>query len=751
MAQLVVDGFATYGFGPTSVGNYSYPNTPTAVGTAMLSGVWAQIGTSSAPGGTTLPEPAISTLPWAPADTDLYLSRCTATYNSGESSYVNSSCFRRVLPVTADPVILSVYYAISYLPPQEAVIVGFADSSNTVAAWLFLTASGGLQLRDAAGTSILAQTSGPVIVAEQAYHLEMKFSPTAGTFTLNVNEVAAITATGLGVLSINPTAQLRFFPCKFEANVFRPQQYLGNLIIRDTTGTYNKAITGDRRVATLMVNADDPAHQNWINHPIKKFGAGLLDLTKGYAFLECTERVANSFKIGASDYTLEGQVRFSALPSGTAFNPIFASWQQTSSYAAGDWLFALGSQSLNNGQLFLKASPDGTYANAQTIWTYPWAPVLDTWYHIALCRSGGVVTVYVDGQQLGPVATDVMTYGYTKKEGYLGSVDPGGYTSVSAAYLWIDDIRWTLGACRYTSNFAKPTVALPIGSGSDPLWSNVALRLTFDDQTTTDYSQFVHLCVLQAQATTVAVTDGAYNFQSMDNVPPNDQVFLSADFVAAQANLSFSSIPVNGDTVTVATKDGVAAAVYTWKTTLASAYDVLIGATTTACAANLTNAINGGVGVGTTYGTGTVANYNVVAYANPGPIMNVVANVAGTVGNSLASTRTGTATAWDSAHLYGGVDIPAYSQFGYQRLPSNATLVDSVTIATRMWKTDAGTATVVNSLRGRLGGLNTGATHTVSTAPTVYLDTFEVDPDSPANPLSPAVITQAMLRINRTS
>jgi hypothetical protein len=283
------------------------------------------------------------------------------------------------------------------------------------------------------------------------------------------------------------------------------------------------------------------------------------------------------------------------------------------------------------------------------------------------------------------------------------------------------------------------------------LWSNVALRLTFDDQTTTDYSQFVHLCVLQAQATTVAVTDGDYNFQSMDNVPPNDQVFLSADFVAAQANLSFSSIPVNGDTVTVATKDGVTAAVYTWKPTLASAYDVLIGATLTDCAANLTNAINGGVGVGITYGTGTVANYNVVAYANPGPIMNVVANAAGTVGNSLASTRTGTATAWDSAHLYGGVDIPAYSQFGYQRLPSNATLVDSVTIATRMWKTDAGTATVVNSLRGRLGGLNTGATHTVSTAPTVYLDTFEVDPDSPANPLSPAVITQAMLRINRTS
>jgi len=402
MAQLVVDGFATYGFGSTSTGSWVAPNVPTAVGTAMLSGVWAQLGSSCAPPGTgvVLPDPAISTLPWAPADTDLYLSRSLATYNSGENSYLNSTCFRRVLPVTADPVILSMYYAISYLPPLEAGIVGFADSTNTVAAWLFLTAAGGLQLRDATGASVLAQTTGPVITAEQAYHLEMQFSPTAGTFTLNVNEVAAITTTALGALSANPTAQLRFFPVKYELNVFRPVQYLGNLIIRDTTGTYNKAITGDRRVATLMVNSDDPAHQNWTNHSLKKFGTGVASLLSGGAQIYCQEGTANSFKIGSSDYTLEGQVRYAALPSGTTYAPIFGAWQ-SSPAESGDWLFALGSQSYNNGQLFVRASPDGSLANAQVIWTYPWTPVLDTWYHIALCRVGGVLSVYIDGKQIG--------------------------------------------------------------------------------------------------------------------------------------------------------------------------------------------------------------------------------------------------------------------------------------------------------------------------------------------------------------
>ncbi len=764
MTNIVVEGFATYGIGEivssNATGVTAYDRSR-----ALLAGVWAQlplptyINPYSSNNG---PQPSLGQLPWAPLDLDIYASRYTVSYDGLETTFANASSFRRVLPVAADPCIASFYYAISSLPLTEAVICGFADVSNTIMAWLVITSTGALLLRNVDNTVTLAQTGGPVIVSETANHLEMEFSAVAGTFTLNVNETPVITAVGMTITPANTVAQMRFLPA-IQSNIsVYPTQYFSNLIIRDTIGALNNAIVGDRRVATLMVNSDDNLNQGWVAHPIKRFGVGVLRLLNGSgtAYAEYSETVAGDLQIGASDYTVEAQVRFSTLPYGTqvaaspagiAVASILSSWEEDAPNNK-DWQLYLGSIANNGGQLVMEASADGTANNVTTLFSYPWSPVIGRWYHVAVNRAAGFLTIYIDGVQLGPVVPDTVTYGYTYKKVILGSSRTGysAYWAVDSR-LWMDDVRITIGTSRYTANFTPPSVALPIGIGTDPLWASVALRTTFDDQTASDLSNAGHSNFLGNDSTVVNPMDGSFAYQTIDELTPTEDNYISADFIPATGVLTLTAIPTAADTVTVATTDGTTAAVYTWVAAVAVAYDVLIGATIADCESNLVAAINAGAGIGTTYGTATIANNDITALANPSGIMVVTANVPGTSGNAFASTATGVAATWGAVTLLGGVDIPAYSQFRVSRLPNDATQVDSVTIATRMLKTDAGIATVQTSMVGLLGGVLSGANHSISTAPTVYMDTIENDPDNPTNPLSPAILTQSLVRVNRTS
>lgn len=750
MTNIAVDGFATYGEGTTMPGD--------TVGLAMLAGVWAELPLDQVTvwPNPTLPTPQIGQLPWAPLDPDLYISRCLATYVTQDSSYVLSSCYRRVLPSASDPVVMSAYYAVSALPISEGAICGFADVNNTVMAWLVIGSTGALFLRDAANAVTLAQTGGPVIVAETANHIEMEFSAVAGTFTLNVNETAVISAVGLTIAGAASVAQVRIFPATTRTNkVVYPAQYMSNLIFRNKLGTLNNAIMGDRRVATLLMASDDATNQGWTPHYLKKFGVSILDLTDTSGTsgpnVNYAETVVNSTKIGVSDFTLEAQVRFKALPSGTTVATIMSSWADQAE--SKDWRLALGSQSYNGAQLIFEASPDGVSNNVQTLFTYPWDPTIGKWHHVVANRVGGVLAIYIDGVQLGPVITDTMTYGYTNKGFILGDATSQGGSSSNPedVQLWMDDVRITIGSARYTTNFAPITAALPTDAGGDASWADVQLRVTFDAGDATDLSASAHTFYKNYGAVIDNPLDGDAAYQTIDGSTPDDIAFISADFIPASGTFTFAAVPSAGDTITLATKDGIAAAVYTWQAVLASAYDVLIGATTADSSSNLVAAINNGAGEGTVYGTGTLANNDVVAYANPGSLTYVVADVAGTIGNALASTVTGAAGTWTATTLAGGVDIPAYSQFRAARLPSDATRVDSVTIAARMLKTDAGIATVQSSLVGNLGGVASGTNHSVATTATVYMDTLENDPDNVLNPLSPTILTQSLVRINRTT
>jgi hypothetical protein len=242
--------------------------------------------------------------------------------------------------------------------------------------------------------------------------------------------------------------------------------------------------------------------------------------------------------------------------------------------------------------------------------------------------------------------------------------------------------------------------------------------------------------------------DGTYAYQVIAETTPLDDNLIEATQLQATATLAQTALPTATDTVTVGTKDGSAAAVYTWSAAVGAAFTVLIGATVDASLANLTAAINAGAGAGTTYGSGTTANYDVTCAPDGTGEVTVTAIIPGTGGNSIACSTTDANGTWTGTTLSGGAAIPPYSQFGMSRPPTGTTIVDSVTFQTRTYKTDSGSATIQQSFVGAGGGKLDGNAHAIGTNPSYVLDTFEADPDGVA--LTPAVVAKALFKFNRT-
>jgi len=134
--------------------------------------------------------------------------------------------------------------------------------------------------------------------------------------------------------------------------------------------------------------------------------------------------------------------------------------------------------------------------------------------------------------------------------------------------------------------------------------------------------------------------------EKLTNLPMND----SALDVAATGTLTAATI-ANNDTVSVGGKT------YTFKTALTpTANEVLLGGTTSDSLDNLIAAITLGAGSGTLYAAATTVNLNVTAAAGAGDTMVATALVAGTAGNSIASTASLTSGSWGAATLAGGSD-----------------------------------------------------------------------------------------------
>jgi hypothetical protein len=84
----------------------------------------------------------------------------------------------------------------------------------------------------------------------------------------------------------------------------------------------------------------------------------------------------------------------------------------------------------------------------------------NTWYHLAICRSGSSTRMFLDGTQTGSTYTDSGSYTVGTNRPIIGGSgnSPGSFNFPG----YIDDLRITKGAARYTANFTAPTSAFPL-------------------------------------------------------------------------------------------------------------------------------------------------------------------------------------------------------------------------------------------------------------------------------------------------
>ena len=308
-----------------------------------------------------------------------------------------------------------------------------------------------------------------------------------------------------------------------------------------------------------------------------------------------------------------------------------------------------------------------------------------------------------------------------------------------------------MGYARYTANFTPTTTEWPTGSG-DPYWSDVSLLVNSDSNNLLqDTSSYVHTLQPQNGTAQQTVNDGPSvgSWSTVGKAVPDDNTFLEAPYIAASDVLTLSAQPAANDTVSVGTKDGTTSAVYTFKVTVASAFDVQIGTNLQFTLQNLYNAINAGPGSGTAYGTGTTANYDVNAVQLPAGQMLAIANQAGTGGNSIPATVSLTnGGGWATSTLQGGLNIPGPTNVTLQRLPPTTTLISAVQVAVRAFKTDAGLGSINSALIGPLGGVATGPTHALTISANYYNDIYQTDPDT-SGPISPTTVTNGAIQVNR--
>jgi len=144
---------------------------------------------------------------------------------------------------------------------------------------------------------------------------------------------------------------------------------------------------------------------------------------------------------GSGDFTIDFWLRPSSLANVTFFNQYVDSNNKIEfNFLDGNLIrfqvVSGGSATINCGQT--------------------WVPSTNTWYHIALVRSGNIFKIFINGSQLGSDYTSSGTV-----PNLAANLTIGARPANSDLYLngWLDEYRISKGIARWTSNFTPPTEA----------------------------------------------------------------------------------------------------------------------------------------------------------------------------------------------------------------------------------------------------------------------------------------------------
>jgi hypothetical protein len=126
--------------------------------------------------------------------------------------------------------------------------------------------------------------------------------------------------------------------------------------------------------------------------------------------------------------------------------------------AGYDYLWAIGTSNINGLGLYIEGGVPKIWNNGAVL-TTTGSISASTWYHIAVVRSSGTLTVYLGGTSIGSVSLTSNLNGGAS----LGFNIARWINAADAPEFhgFIDDLRITKGIARYTTTFTPPTAALP--------------------------------------------------------------------------------------------------------------------------------------------------------------------------------------------------------------------------------------------------------------------------------------------------
>jgi hypothetical protein len=142
----------------------------------------------------------------------------------------------------------------------------------------------------------------------------------------------------------------------------------------------------------------------------------------------------SDFAFGTGDFTIEAWVR----PTNFTSGPIIVDFR-TGDPQICPTLY------ISTGGVVLYYTNGATRITGSTL-------SINTWYHIALCRSSASTKLFVNGTQVGSTYSD--TNNYVEKPAYISAY--GGGTTFGNLNGYIDEFRISNSA-RYTANFTSST------------------------------------------------------------------------------------------------------------------------------------------------------------------------------------------------------------------------------------------------------------------------------------------------------
>lgn len=187
-----------------------------------------------------------------------------------------------------------------------------------------------------------------------------------------------------------------------------------------------------------------------------KFGSSSLLLDGNSDYVSISDSYWNSC-ISSGDFTVELWARFDSASLDGSTQTTFASNRgDISGGSSNGWVFRKFTDNVISW--YMRQGSDWVYINyAQGTRT---AVSADTWYHLAVTRSGNTWKLFLNG-----TAEDTITNSTSIVDGGADGLTVGALAGGIAGgpyhYMdgYIDDVRITVGHARYTSNFTAPTSA----------------------------------------------------------------------------------------------------------------------------------------------------------------------------------------------------------------------------------------------------------------------------------------------------